>query len=402
MRISLLTAGTRGDVEPMVALALVLAERGAEVSLAAPTDLRAFVEGFGVRYAPLRADFLTRAQTPEGIAALKGDPRAGLRLLREVRPAMRQVLDDARAAAEGADRIVFHPKALAGRHLAEAWGIPGWVFAAVPLVCPTRAFPAPATVPFDLGPLNRATYALASAAEGMFAREVTDWRSGLGLASKARRGVRMAGERRLPVLHAHSRHLVPRPDDWDADAHVTGFWTIPGEHLPPLAPELEDFLAAGEPPVVVGFGSMGVARADAVARLATEAVRRVGRRGVLVGLPEVPGEDVISVPGAPFGRLFPRCAATVHHGGAGTTGASLLAGRPTVVAPHGIDQPFWARRVEEAGAGVRVGLRGLSAERLAAALERVLRAEVVARAAGLGEAMRAERGAEAAAELILG
>lgn len=402
MRISLISVGTRGDVEPMVTLALVLAERGADVTLAAPTDLRGLVEGFGVRYAPLRADFLTRAQTPEGMAALKGDPRAGLRLLREVRPAMRQVLEDARAAAEGAEAIVFHPKALAGRHLAEAGGIPGFVFAAVPLVCPTRAFPAPATVPFDLGPLNRATYALASAAEGMFAREVADWRRGLGLTTKARRGVRMAGERRLPVLHAHSRHLVPRPDDWDVDAHVTGFWTIPSEHLPPLAPELEEFLAAGEPPIAVTFGSMGVARADAVAQLAADAARAVGRRAVLVGLPEVAGDDVVSVAGAPFGRLFARCAATVHHGGAGTTGASLLAGRAAVIVPNGIDQPFWARRVEEADAGVRLRLRGLAADRLAAALERVLDPNVVARAVRLGEAMRSERGAEAAAELVLG
>ncbi len=401
MRVSLVTVGSRGDVEPFVALALALRGLGAEATVAAPADTRGLVEGFGVPYAPLSAEFLTMAQTDEGRRAVAGDPRAGVRLLGEVRRGTARLLREVQAAAEGADRLVFHPKALAGRHLAEAWGVPAWVATAVPLLVPTRAFPAPATVGRDLGPLNRATYALASAAEGMFAREVGAWRAELGLPPKARRGVRSAGERTLPVLHAHSRHLVPTPPDWDDGCLVTGAWRVPTDRLPTLAPEVAAFLAAGPPPVVVGFGSMGVEDPDALARLAAAAVRAVGRRGVLVGLPTVPGDDVLSVASAPFGRLFPRSAATVHHGGAGTTAASLLAGVPTVVVPHGMDQPFWADRVVAAGVGARTSLKGLTAGRLAGALASALEPSVSGRARHLGALMGTEGGAERAASVVL-
>ncbi|WP_309572007.1 glycosyltransferase, partial [Deinococcus sp.] len=228
MRLTLLTVGSRGDVQPFIALALELMGRGHAVKLAAPNDLRDLVETFGVPFAPLRAEYLELAGSPEGQAAVRGDPRAAMKLLREVvLPGTRGLLDDARAAAEGADALVFHPKALAGRHLAEWLDIPGWLFVPAPLLVPTRAFALPGTVGGSLGPLNRLTYALAPLAEAPLRGEISQWRETLGLNRRFSSQSRRAGDRILPVLHAYSALLCPAPADWDAGAHITGFWSLP-------------------------------------------------------------------------------------------------------------------------------------------------------------------------------
>lgn len=402
MHLCLLTVGSRGDVQPFAALALELSRRGHTVTLAAPTDLRGLVERFGVSFAPLRADYLELASSPQGQAAVRGDPRAALRLMREVvRPGARQLLQDAHAAAAGADALVFHPKALAGRHLAEWLGVPAWVFAPAPLLVPTRTFAAAGTATASLGPLNRLTYALAPLAEAPLRAEIRAWRESLGLSSDFSSNPRRAGTRTLPVLHAYSRLLSPAPADWDAGAHVTGFWTLSPEAEPPLSPEVTAFLDAGPPPVSVGFGSMGVRDGGHLARQVAGALRRVGRRGVLLGLPPVDGDDMLSVPGAPHGRLFPRVAATVHHGGAGTTAAGLRAGVPALPVPHGLDQPFWAARVREAGVGVGLPLKRLNTDTLGTALKTVLEPEVQRCASVLETLLRAENGAARAADLIL-
>ncbi len=402
MKVGLLTAGTRGDVEPFIALALALRAKGAPVLIAAPPELRELVESFGVPFRPIRADYLSAISTIKGRAATRGNPVAGWQLYRElVLPGVAAMLRDAADALSGVDALVFHPKALAGRHLVEAWKVPGWVVATAPLLVQTDDFPAPSTVHRNLGPLNRLTYALPGLAETAVRAEIRSWRLDLGLPQIPARGVRMAGTRRLPVLHAHSRFLVPTPRDWDADCHVTGFWTVPPASRASLGLPLVDFLDSGPEPIVVGFGAMTGPDAAATAQVAVTAARALRRRVVLVGLPEVTGSDVISVGNVPFRRLFPRAVATIHHGGAGTTAASLIAGKPTVLVPHGLDQPFWAERVRQAGVGASVPERSLTALRLVEALRVALRKDVAQRAERMAEAMRTEKGAVAAAELIL-
>ncbi|HYO85862.1 MAG TPA: glycosyltransferase [Dermatophilaceae bacterium] len=401
MRIGLLTAGTRGDVQPFIALALALRARGHQVVLAAPAGMRDLVNDVGLPYTPIRADGVGVAYTESGRRA-RGHPVETWRLFRHVvQPGIAAMLVDAAEALAGCEVLAFHPKAIAGRHLAEAWQVPGWVVTIAPQIVPTAAFPAPGTIRADLGRLNRATYAVPAVLGFALRAQIGAWRSQLGLPPTWSPGVRMAGPRRLPVLHAHSRFLVPTPEDWDKDCHVTGFWTVAEAGRGSLGLPLVDFLDSGPAPLVVGFGAMTPPDAHATARLIVEAARRVRRRVVLVGLPEVDGADVISVANVSFRRLFPRAAATVHHGGAGTTAASLLAGIPMVLVPHALDQPFWAGRVQAAGVGASVPERALSASRLETALRLALRADVVGRAEQMGEWMRTERGAEQAASLIL-
>lgn len=158
-KLTLLTAGTHGDVHPFVALGLGLQERGYEVTLAAPTNFEGLAVGRGLAFSPLRADYYELATSAEGRAMLSGNPLRVAMTAKRVMPAMvRRLLDDSWDAARGAEGIVYHPKVLAGAHLAEALGRPALLAHTVPVLSPTRAFPIPGLVNRDLGgPLNRAS-----------------------------------------------------------------------------------------------------------------------------------------------------------------------------------------------------------------------------------------------------
>jgi sterol 3beta-glucosyltransferase len=161
-----------------------------------------------------------------------------------------------------------------------------------------------------------------------------------------------------PVLLGYSPAVVPPAADWPPNVHTTGYWFLDDDQgwTPPA--RLLDFLAAGERPVAIGFGSMGGREREAWQRLLLEAVSRSGRRAVLLagwaglGGDKLPG-NVLGLEAAPHVWLFPRMAAVVHHGGAGTTAAAFRAGVPQVVVPHLADQPFWGQRVERLGVGPR-------------------------------------------------
>jgi UDP:flavonoid glycosyltransferase YjiC (YdhE family) len=215
--------------------------------------------------------------------------------------------------------------------------------------------------------------------------------------------------RGVPTLYGFSPTVVPRPPDWGANIHVTGYWFLergPGWQPPP---QLIDFLEAGPPPVCVGFGSMLPPSAARITDVVTRALARSGQRGILLtgwgGLASAPGSDRLFVTDSvPHDWLFPQVAAVVHHGGAGTTAAALRAGVPSVVVPFMADQPFWGWRIHTLRAGPRpIPLRQLTAERLAAAIRTAVNdPRVRQRAARLGKHVGGEDGVARAVEVVEG
>lgn len=409
MKFVILATGTRGDVQPFVALAQGLIVAGHEAVLAAPGSFEPFVRSHGVSFAPMGTDYAALLESAEGKAALSGNPVQVVRILRQtVFPMMRRMLDDAWEAAQGANALIYHPKVLAGVHLAERLGVPCFIGTPVPVVVPTAAFPAPAFVGRSLGgPLNRLTYAAVRSGSRPFRGMVTEWRrTRLGLGPR-RESEYTHGGRPIPVLHAFSPHVVPPPADWPPEAIVTGYWFLrpTAAWKPPAA--LAAFLEAGPPPVYVGFGSVSGVDRDAVTRLVVDALTQAGVRGVLAtGAGETPAlltDRILAIPGAPHDWLFPRMAAVVHHGGAGTTAAGLTAGRPTVICPSTTDQPFWGWQVHRLGVGpAPIPHRHLSAKRLAAAIRTATGDEAMQRRAlALGEQIRAEDGVGRAVAEIL-
>jgi sterol 3beta-glucosyltransferase len=410
MNVAILTLGTRGDVQPYVALGVGLKEAGHEVTLVTGKGFEATVSGRGLRYVALDVDLLELAQSQEGRTALRS-PRVALRMAVGLIPTMRKMLDDQweAAASLGADAVVYHPKAMGGYHVAEALGIPGFLALPIPALSPTRAFPVPVLPLPDLGgPLNKLSY-------GAFFRSiilpyrsmVNRWRVrtlGLPILPLPASELELRGE---PVVRLYpcSPRVIPVPADWNGSSVMTGYWFLDqGKDWQP-PDELDAFLEDGPPPVYVGFGSTAPdpegSRATAIA-----ALKRLGLRGVLAtGRRGMAGPGIMEIEGAPHDWLFPRMAAVVHHGGAGTTAEGLRAGKPTAVFPSNFgDQLFWGRQVRALGVGAEpVRQKKLTIERLTAAICVVTEGESTRRrAAWLGERIRAEDGVARAVEVVAG
>lgn len=411
VKVAILTLGTRGDVQPYVALGAGLRAAGYEVTLATGKGFGGLVEGHRFDYVPLAADLFDLMQSAEGRASLRS-PRAALRVLRQLAPTYRRVLDQTWEAARGANAIVYHPKVLGGASLAEALGVPGFLTIPIPAFSPTAAFPHPALPWRDLGPLNRASYGIVNrlltlSTQGVF----NAWRwevLGLSplplLAAEVRPGAALTTH-----LYPYSPHVLPTPPDWNERSIATGYWFLdtPAGWRPP--PVLANFLAVGPPPVYVGFGSMAGADPSRLTRLVLAALAAAEQRAVLAtGWGGLTAADapagVFVTESVPHDWLFPQVAAVVHHGGAGTTAAGLRAGKPTVICPFFGDQPFWGRRVHVLGVGPRpIPQRRLTADRLAAAITAAVGdAAMRARAVRLGGLIRAERGVERAVAVIDG
>ena len=410
MNVAILTLGTRGDVQPYVALGAGLKKAGHEVTLVTGEGFEATVSGWGLRYVALDVDLLELAQSQEGRAALRS-PRDALRMARALMPTVRRMLDDEweAVASLGADAVVYHPKAIGGRHVAEALGVPGFLALPVPALSPTGAFPVPVLPLPDLGrTLNRLSYgAFFRSITLPYRRPVNRWRErtlGLPALPLLASELEMRGE---PVVRLYpcSSHVVSIPADWDESSAMTGYWFLDqGKDWQP-PDELAAFLEGGPPPVFVGYGSTAPdpegSRAAALA-----AFERLGLRGVLAtDRPGVAGPQVIEIEDVPHDWLFPRMAAVVHHGGAGTTAEGLRAGKPTAVFPSNLgDQLFWGRRVYALGVGPEpVPQRKLTTERLVSAIRAVIEDESMRhRAAELGKKIRVEDGVARAVEIVAG
>jgi len=417
MRLLLLTLGTRGDVQPFVALGEGLQRSGHDVTLCTSVSFAPFTQARGLRYAHMNNDIVDLATNETGRKAMEGAGGAfGLlkwfaEAAKRVKPIYRRTLTEAWDAAQEAEAILYHPKAMGGYHLAEALRIPGLMVALLPAFVPTRAFANPILPDLKLGgAYNRFTYRLvplltAASLGGV----VNAWRKETlklpprsPLASELVR----ADGRPVPVLHPFSPHVCPPPPDWPESAVVTGYWFLDEPAWEPPR-DLLEFLQAGPPPVYVGFGSIGGRNPAKTAQVVLEALAKAGQRGLLAtgwgGLEaaDLP-KSVFKVGAVPHDWLLPRVAAVIHHGGAGTTGAGLRAGKPTVVCPFFGDQPFWGRRVFDLGVGPEpVPQKRLSVDSLAEAIRRAVTDEDVSRrAATLGERIRAEDGVARAVEVI--
>nr|WP_255578904.1 glycosyltransferase [Deinococcus sp. RIT780] len=409
----MIALGSRGDVQPYVALGLGLRRAGHAVRLASHEAFRALVTGAGLEFAPMRGDVQEVVNSPEMRAALAGGNMLAINRV-SARATQQGALlwaEDGLVAARDADLLVAGIGGLnVAQALSEKLRVP-LVEAHVVPFHPTRAFPGaifpPATARLG-GWANRLSHVLTRqvmwqmfrSADSRARREV------LGLSPAPLPGPRPL--RPLPTLHGISPAVLPRPADWDAAQHLTGYWFLPQEAWTPL-PALEAFLNAGPPPVSIGFGSMTTPDPQATTRAVVRALERSGQRAVLLsgwgGLSaaDVP-DSVFVTDSVPHDWLFPRVAAVVHHGGAGTTAAGLAAGVPNVVVPFFGDQPFWGDRVQRLGVGpAPVPRRALNERTLADALTRaVTDAGMKERAAALGARIRTEDGVARAAKVISG
>ncbi len=425
MKVLVTTIGTRGDVQPLVALSAGLARHGHSVTVCTSVRYDDMVKRCGLDFAPLSDDLVSLVETPEGRRTIAGAGgvvgriRAFSDLLRKSVQIQRDLFRDGWSAARDLrpDVIVCHPKMSIALHYAERLSIPAVMAPLFPLFNPTAAYPPPG-VPFvRLGRRSTALYNRAS--HRVLRRTISlasrwlfgSWRKSAGLPRLPMFSdvLRRADGEPVPLLNGWSRHLLPDPRDGDIERmHTAGFWFL--ERGPQWQPDdrLLQFLERGEPPVFVGFGSMRGTDPAKTTQIVLDALNRAGVRGVLAagwgGLEQTSAlpESLFLLNDVPHDWMFERVAAVVHHGGAGTTAAGLRAGRPTVVCPFFGDQPFWAWRVQELGVGpAPVPQRRLCAHQLADAIRQALDSDSMRQKAdALGRLLRQEDGIAAAVEFI--
>ena len=413
MKIVISTFGIRGDVQPYLALAVGLQGAGHRVTLATSHNFTEWIQAYGVKAHPTRFNMQEFMQTPEAQAIIKSrNLIRQVRLLRDMMSYSVEAQDDVWAAIQDADFVIQSPTGSGAMEAASQRGIPAAFASPVPFA-PTRAFPSfflPSR--FSLGGgYNYLTHMLMrrvlwSAMGGPMSNHL---RKKLGLRAWRSYAELLAYGRSLgtSMLYGFSAHVIPKPADWDEVQHVTGYWFLDGQPdwQPPA--DLVRFLDSGPPPIYMGFGSMSHENPERQSRLALRALELSGQRGVLLtgwgGLTRhstLP--NVLFVDNVPHAWLFPRMAAVIHHGGAGTTGAGLRAGVPNILTAFVADQAAWADRVAQLGIGPRVpGIKQLTAEKLAEAIQMAVTDSTLrARAAALGEKIRSENGVARAVEII--
>lgn len=415
MRIAILALGTRGDVQPYVALGRGLQAAGHQVRLFTHQDFEGLVRAHGLAFWPARGSVQAVAESPEMRELLARGNFIAItaRTAQEAQRAALRWAEDGLAACQGVDLIIAGIGGLSvGLALAEKLALPLIHAYLVPFT-PTAAFPGVLLPPSlaRLGPfVSRASHRLTRQImwQGFRAGDSAARRQVLGLAPAPFWGPHASPHlRRSPVLYGFSPSVIPRPPDWDARVHVTGYWFLDAEADWSPPPELLAFLHDGPPPVYIGFGSMSSRQPEETTGLVLRALERARQRAILLsgwgGLRRADLPDsVFMVDSIPHAWLFPRVAAVVHHGGAGTTAAGFRAGVPSVIIPFFGDQPFWGGRVAALGVGPPpIPRRQLTVERLAAALQRAVTSQDMRRrAADLGAAVRAEDGVAAALAVI--
>lgn len=407
MNITILTYGSRGDIQPFLPLSLGLMSHGHTVILAAPARFKSLVEEHNITFFPLAGD-------PEELSRRLNE--AGYNFLKQVKELTvhgidvgAEIMHQVDEACRNADLIIHTFAHAIGAHtLAREKNIPDIHVQTFPMFTPTGDYPN-ITIP-DLGNryLNRFTH--------IASLKITEIASKLGY-EHVRRRTGLPKRKlyspfkdppphlRTPVLCAWSPSLIPPSSDWSPRVHITGYYFFPhhNSYTPPT--DLKEFLESGKLPICVSFGSMVNKNAEKIDAIIREAMKRTDNRGIILsGWGSAKREstnDLLYLESAPHDWLLPQCKMIVHHGGAGTTSAGLRAGIPQIVIPFIADQPFWGSRVHAVGVAPKpIRVNQLSVEKMVSAIAGAESKAVLERAQIIRQRIRSEDGVMNAVRLI--
>ena len=408
--ITILCSGTRGDVQPYIALAQELKKLALPVRIATGRMFESFVRGYGIDFYSIEVDhesagvdprMIKEAQKADNILKMFGS-------FLKLRKYGIYMVGKYHDACLGSETIVFHPGLTIGYFMAEKLGIPAILASPFPL---NRTSTRPSVILYGKvlpnAILNRLSYVLLQSMLWMASESSLKpfWKEKYGQLPKP---FGMPFERHNDACHpaivSCSNHVFERPGDWNPYIHQHGYWFVEELSTYQPSPELASFLEHGEKPVYVGFGSM-LDKADGVkvGHIVMEALAMAGKRGILSGmngLADLP-DNIICVDNVPHTWLFPRMAAVCHHGGAGTSAAGFQAGVPSIIVPFALDQFAWAQRSYDLGVGSKpLPFKKLNAVRLSEAIAFAIRPEVCEKAKTIGRYIAAENGAKDCAFVI--
>lgn len=404
--ITILCSGSRGDIQPYIALAVQLKEQGKDVRIAAGKSFGEFIESYGVKHLPLTADYKSTNIDPKLLESAQNstNPIKMLLTFKKMKKYSRMMVDEMYEACIGSDVVVYHPGCTIGYFAAQQMGIPSVLASPFPMLKTSKT---PSIIAYGKTkmPVNL-SYKMLQSMLWMASKTgiIEFWKEKFG---KLPENFGCPFERideQHPSIVSCSRYVFPKPNDWNKNVYQFGYWFTEEktEYTPPK--ELLDFLSEGEKPIYFGFGSVfNYKDKFEFLNYVKEALEATGKRGIICGMGEfncLP-ENIFAIDSVPHTWLFPRCSAVCHHGGAGTTAAGFAAGIPSIIIPFSNDQFAWAHRSFDIGVGAKPIYKSqLSSQKLVESINYVFSDKVIENAKQLGRNIASEHGAKYSANII--
>lgn len=359
MKVVFLTLGTRGDVQPYVALGKALIKSGQEAVVCTGKSFQGFVEQHGVSFYPAEIDFMEILKTPEGKAMFHGGGNLlkMKRFLKEViMPGYQRTMYDFLEASKDADLIIYHPKALAATDIAEFRKIPCICMPPVPIIVPISEFPSMAiSASKNFGPTwNRLTYKISAFGLASFMKMINQFRrEELKLPKrKVTENYLDINGKSIPVVYPISASLFQDVTSWKDKVYLPGFFYLDNEEET-LDEKIQNFLSKGTKPIVISFSSMPLKEPNGFLEMIKKVVDKTGERVILItgssGIEVMESDNILMVQQISHRLIFPVAKGIIHHGGIGTVAEALRSGRPQLIIPFSVDQPFWAQRLYKQG-----------------------------------------------------
>ncbi len=418
MKIVITAVGTRGDLQPFIALGLELKKSGHEVIIVSAKNEENFVRNYGLDFFALGVDIQKLMDGDEVQKMSKGNSPlkfilSHLKGSKKLKELMIRTQGEIWNACQNADVIIFHPGMPLGFFIAKEQNKISILANPFPVLS-TKEYPSILfyTLPRMGKYYNLLTHFIFDSVFWALSKSaiVTFWKNNVGSKMNfSTSAIKQQIASGMPVINGYSELFFHHPKDWSKNITTTGSWIIESDSNFKPQVELEKFIKTGESPIYIGFGSMKDLDAFEITfEIILKALELTGQRAV-VGLGWSSLKYIRSIPNSvflienvPHTWLFPQMKIVIHHGGAGTTVAGLIAGKPTIIIPHNADQPAWGQRVFELGLGPKpIKKTKLTAKNLADAIKEALKPEIVFNTAQFGRKLRKENGVEKAVTVII-
>lgn len=359
MNLIFLCLGSRGDVQPYVAIGKTASKSGHHVTVCTGKTFKNFVENNGLDFQECSLDLMAILQTQEGKQVFEEGLKHPLKAMKYakqvINPLYKKTMSEFYKACQNKDVIIYHPKAFGAVDIAEKLGILCISMPPIPIIYPVSSFPNLAVTTNNLGAFfNKLTYKLTNiGAERSYIKEINEFREKELIMAKRKSGaymVRGTGDL-IPIIYPISRSLFLDTKEFEHDVYLSGFPVL--DENDALDEETEEFLKNGQKPIVVTFSSMPLNDPQIFFKKIAASISASGNRGILIkgnsGL-SMPSSDTILIKDfLPHDAIFKRSKGILHHGGVGTMAAALRSGVPQVIMPFQVDQPFWAKRLFDLG-----------------------------------------------------
>lgn len=414
MNIGIFTYGTRGDLQPYIALALGLKERGHQVTISATEDFKEFVESYGIDFQILWGNAEQMMNSDEGQSILNTENSIKLmkyyfKVLHDNRKPLRKSYEE---AISKVDFVIANSMTLPiVSAIVEKQNKKFALTYFMPPVVPTKEFPLGDFDFLNFPCYNKLTYKIAQSFFWKFNKnDINEYRKELGLPELKENLINYLDRQKILDLYCISPFLIPQPKDWESHHKITGFINIPKQKrkensIDQTSLELKEWLANGEKPIYIGFGSNGVGNSEKFSSIINEILEKTNERilfctgwSVFKNLPH--HHNLFVTKYVNHEEILPQCIVGIFHGGAGTLATMLRNNLPVIVVSFYTDQPTWGKIVERKKLGVHIPAKKITAKKLVSAISKVQTTEIQQNVIDIGEKIKNEKGLENSIEEI--